>query len=70
MNFFEDIAVGEHMVLGRHTFDVNEIKAFAIRFDPQPFHVDEAAATRSHFGALAASGCPCSPSPFAMPHLP
>jgi acyl dehydratase len=56
MNFFEDIAVGEHMALGRHTFDANEIKAFAIRFDPQPFHVDEAAATRSHFGALAASG--------------
>jgi acyl dehydratase len=34
----------------------DDIKAFAARFDPQPFHVDEAAAARSHFGALCASG--------------
>ena len=32
------------------------MKAFAARFDPQPFHVDEAAAQQSHFGALCASG--------------
>ena len=34
----------------------DEIKAFAARFDPQPFHLDEEAAKRSLFGALAASG--------------
>ena len=56
MRFFEDIAVGEKRALGRHTFAVEEIKAFARRFDPQPFHVDDAAATSSHFGALVASG--------------
>ena len=56
MKYFEDIQVGETMVLGRHTFTVDEIKAFAHRFDPQPFHVDEKAAAESHFGALAASG--------------
>jgi acyl dehydratase len=56
MKFFEDIAVGERMELGRHTFDADGIKAFARRFDPQPFHLDEAAAARSHFGALCASG--------------
>jgi acyl dehydratase len=33
-----------------------EIVGFAARFDPQPFHLDEAAAARSHFGKLCASG--------------
>ena len=56
MKFFEDIAVGERIELGRHIFTADAIKAFARRFDPQPFHLDEAAAARSHFGALVASG--------------
>jgi acyl dehydratase len=56
MRYFEDITVGERIAIGRHTFRADEIKAFAMRFDPQPFHVDEAAAARSHFGALVASG--------------
>jgi acyl dehydratase len=56
MKFWEDIAVGERAALGRHTFTAEDIKSFARRFDPQPFHIDEAAAARSHFGALCASG--------------
>ena len=56
MKFWEDIAVGERAEVGRHTFTADDIKAFARRFDPQPFHLDEAAAARSHFGALCASG--------------
>jgi acyl dehydratase len=56
MKFFEDIAVGEIFAVGRHTFNAGDIKAFAARFDPQPFHLDEDAAARSHFGALCASG--------------
>ena len=56
MKFFEDIQVGDVFQLGRHTFTAEEIKSFARRFDPQHFHVDEAAAERSHFGALVASG--------------
>jgi acyl dehydratase len=56
MKYFEDIQVGDVIPVGRHTFTADEIKAFARRFDPQPFHVDEAAAERSHFGALCASG--------------
>lgn len=56
MNYFEDIQVGAIWEVGRHTFSADEIKAFAQRFDPQPFHLDEAAAARSHFGALVASG--------------
>lgn len=56
MNYFEDVAIGEAMALGGHTFTAEEIKAFAHRFDPQPFHTDESAAKESHFGALCASG--------------
>jgi acyl dehydratase len=56
MKFFEDIRVGEVTRLGSHTFTAEDIKRFAARFDPQPFHLDEAAAARSHFGRLTASG--------------
>jgi acyl dehydratase len=56
MKFYEDIAIGERSEIGRHTFTAGAIKSFAARFDPQPFHLDEAAAARSPFGRLAASG--------------
>jgi acyl dehydratase len=56
VKFFEDIRVGDVYEVGRYTFTADNIKAFAVRFDPQPFHVDEEAAARSHFGALCASG--------------
>jgi acyl dehydratase len=56
MKFFEDLAIGQRFEVGRHTFAAEDIKAFAVRFDPQLFHVDEEAAKRSHFGALCASG--------------
>jgi acyl dehydratase len=56
MKFWEDIVVGERAEVGRYTFTTDNIKTFARRFDPQPFHLDEAAAARSHFGALCASG--------------
>jgi acyl dehydratase len=56
MNYFEEIQVGTIWQIGHHTFAADEIKAFAQRFIPQPFHLDEEAAARSHFGALIASG--------------
>ncbi len=56
MKYFEDLGVGDVFELGRVTFTTDSIKAFARRFDPQSFHIDEAAAERSHFGALCASG--------------
>jgi acyl dehydratase len=56
VRFFEDIVVGQRFELGRHTFTAEGIKAFARLYDPQPFHIDEQAAARSHFGALVASG--------------
>ena len=56
MNYFEDLHVGMRTEVGSHTFTADEIKAFAREFDPQPFHIGEEAAARSHFGALIASG--------------
>ena len=56
MKYFEDIRVGDVYEVGRYTFTADNIKAFATRFDPQAFHVDEEAAARSHFGGLVASG--------------
>jgi acyl dehydratase len=56
MKYFEDIRVGDRFELGHHRFTAAEIKSFAGRFDPQPFHMDEEKAKRSHFGALCASG--------------
>jgi acyl dehydratase len=56
MMFFEEVVVGETADLGAHTFTAEEIKRFASAFDPQPFHMDEAAAEASHFGRLCASG--------------
>jgi len=56
MKFFDDIRVGDMREFGKHTFSAADIKRFARSFDPQPFHMDEEAAKRSHFGALCASG--------------
>jgi acyl dehydratase len=56
MKYLEDFEIGATAELGRHTFMAEEIKTFAARFDPQPFHTDEEAAARSHFGGLIASG--------------
>jgi len=54
--YFEDLVVGTVTELGSHAFTAEEIKAFAAKYDPQPFHLDEELATRSLFGALCASG--------------
>jgi acyl dehydratase len=42
--------------MGRRLVDRDEVIRFAKEFDPQPFHVDEAAAKDSFFGGLIASG--------------
>jgi acyl dehydratase len=54
--FLEDFAVGQRFVSATQAIDAEEIKAFAARFDPQSFHTDEAAAEKSFFHGLAASG--------------
>ena len=54
--FLEDLAVGQQYAGGTASIDLAAIKAFAAAFDPQPFHLDEAAAKASIFGRLVASG--------------
>jgi acyl dehydratase len=54
--YLEDFQVGQRFTSATHRMDTEEIKAFARQFDPQPFHLDEAAAKRSIFGGLVASG--------------
>ena len=54
--YLEDLAVGQSFTSGSQIVTVEAIKAFARQFDPQPFHLDEAAAAKSFFGGLAASG--------------
>lgn len=54
--YLEDLGVGQRFTTGSHLMTVEAIKAFARDFDPQPFHLDEAAAQASFFEGLAASG--------------
>ena len=54
--FLDDLHVGQRFTSGTHAIDEAQIKAFAIQFDPQPFHLDDAAARGTLFGGLAASG--------------
>jgi acyl dehydratase len=56
MRYFEDFVAGQELPLGRYSVTRSEIVAFAAEFDPQPFHLDEAAAADSLLGGLAASG--------------
>jgi acyl dehydratase len=50
------LQIGQRFRTGSHTVTEEEIKAFAAQFDPQPFHLDQAAASASLFGGLVASG--------------
>src|SRR6266511_2116221 len=57
MRYLEDFAVGQkYHGAERLRVDAERIKAFAAEFDPQPFHLDAAAARASIFQGLAASG--------------
>jgi acyl dehydratase len=56
MRYFEDFRTGQELPLGRYPVARAEIVAFAAEFDPQPFHLDEAAGADSLLGGLAASG--------------
>ncbi len=54
--YLEDLWVGQRFSSGFYRMDEGGIKKFAAEFDPQPFHLDEAAAQASIFRGLAASG--------------
>jgi len=54
--YLEDLAIGQRFTSDRQPVDRDAITAFAGQFDPQPFHLDDEAATATLFGGLAASG--------------
>jgi acyl dehydratase len=54
--YLEDFAVGQTFRSGRLRISKEQIKVFASEFDPQPFHLDEAAARDTIFQGLSASG--------------
>jgi acyl dehydratase len=56
MQYFEDIEIGHTMRFGNYAVTREEVIAFALKYDPQPFHLDDAFAATTHFGRLSASG--------------
>jgi acyl dehydratase len=54
--YLEDFEVGQTFGSGRLCMQEERIKSFAAEFDPQPFHLDPAAARQTIFHGLAASG--------------
>ena len=56
IEWFDDLALGMRFKTGEVTVTTEDIKRFAAEFDPQPFHLDEAAAEKTVFKGLAASG--------------
>ena len=54
--YLDDLHVGQRFSSATHTLDETEVKEFATKFDPQPFHTDPRAAERMFFKGLVASG--------------
>jgi acyl dehydratase len=54
--YLDDLYVGQRFTSSSFHMTEAKIKSFAAEFDPQPFHLDQAAAKASVFGGLAASG--------------
>ena len=56
MRYFEDLEVGAETYFGSYEVTREEVLEFARKYDPQPFHLSDEAAARTHFGRIAASG--------------
>jgi acyl dehydratase len=54
--FWEDFVPDVRELMGEVTVDLEEVMAFAKRYDPQPFHVDVQEAEKSIYGGIIASG--------------
>jgi len=54
--YLDDLHVGQTFASGPYVMEEARMKSFAAEFDPQPFHLDDAAAKESVFHGLAASG--------------
>ena len=56
MIYFDDIHVGDGTLFGHYDVTREEVLEFARKYDPQPFHLSDEEAAKTHFGRLAASG--------------
>jgi acyl dehydratase len=56
MQFFEDLEIGITERFGGYAVTREDVIEFAGKYDPQPFHLDDAAAAETFFGRVAASG--------------
>jgi len=56
VDYFEDLVVGRKVRFGRCEVTREEVLEFARTYDPQPFHLSDEEAAKTHFGRLAGSG--------------
>ncbi|MES2289551.1 MAG: MaoC family dehydratase [Pseudomonadota bacterium] len=56
MMYFEDLEPGTKSSFGRYEVTRDEVVEFAGKYDPQPFHLSDEGAAKTHFKKLAASG--------------
>ena len=56
VEWFDDLALGMRFKSAEKPVTREDIKRFAAEFDPQPYHLDEAAAEKTALQGLAASG--------------
>ena len=56
MIYFEDLEIGAESDFGRYHVTREEVLDFARKYDPQPFHLSDEEAAKTHFGRIAASG--------------
>jgi acyl dehydratase len=56
MRYFEDLEVGAQTNFGSYEVTREEVLEFARKYDPQPFHLSDEEAAKTHFGRIAASG--------------
>ena len=56
MIYFEDLELGAETYYGSYEVTREEVLEFAHKYDPQPFHLSDEEAAKTHFGRIAASG--------------
>ncbi|HEX8842190.1 MAG TPA: MaoC family dehydratase [Sphingomicrobium sp.] len=56
MRYFEDLEIGAETYFGSYEVTREEVLEFAHKYDPQPFHISDEEAAKTHFGQIAASG--------------
>jgi acyl dehydratase len=66
MQYYEDIEVGRKQSFGSYAVTLDEVLAFARKYDPQPFHLSAEEAAKTHFGRISASGWHTSAMVMAM----